>query len=92
MPGDAFGQEEVTTARRIADRVSRAAALAIKRGKSVDFTGYWQRHIVDYGPIPSRDRARLFCLVPPALAMRPSFPWPCWIRAKSSKRFLGLFE
>jgi hypothetical protein len=21
------------------------AALAMKRGKSVDFTGYWQRHI-----------------------------------------------
>jgi hypothetical protein len=27
------------------DQVSRAAALAMKRGKSVDFTGYWQRHI-----------------------------------------------
>jgi len=26
------------------DQVSRAAALAMKRGKSVDFTGYWQRH------------------------------------------------
>jgi hypothetical protein len=23
------------------------AALAMKRGKSVDFTGYWQRHIAD---------------------------------------------
>jgi hypothetical protein len=22
-------------------------ALAMKRGKSVDFTGYWQRHIAD---------------------------------------------
>jgi hypothetical protein len=27
------------------DQVSRIAALAMKRGKSVDFTGYWQRHI-----------------------------------------------
>jgi hypothetical protein len=27
------------------DQVSRIAALALKRGKSVDFTGYWQRHI-----------------------------------------------
>jgi ISXO2-like transposase domain len=26
-------------------QVSRVAALAMKRGKSVDFTGYWQRHI-----------------------------------------------
>jgi hypothetical protein len=29
------------------DQVSRVAALAMKRGKSVDFTGYWQRHIAD---------------------------------------------
>jgi transposase-like protein len=28
------------------DQVNRVAALAMKRGKSVDFTGYWQRHIV----------------------------------------------
>ena len=27
------------------DQVSRIASLAMKRGKSVDFTGYWQRHI-----------------------------------------------
>jgi hypothetical protein len=27
------------------DQVSRVAALAMKRGKSVGFTGYWQRHI-----------------------------------------------
>jgi hypothetical protein len=27
------------------DQVNRIAALAMKRGKSVDFTGYWQRHI-----------------------------------------------
>jgi hypothetical protein len=26
---------------------SRVAALAMKCGKSVDFTGYWQRHIAD---------------------------------------------
>jgi hypothetical protein len=25
------------------DQVNRVAALALKRGKSVDFTGYWQR-------------------------------------------------
>jgi hypothetical protein len=25
------------------DQVNRVAALAMKRGKSVDFTGYWQR-------------------------------------------------
>jgi transposase-like protein len=29
------------------DQVNRIAALAMKRGKSVDFTGYWQRHIAD---------------------------------------------
>jgi ISXO2 transposase-like protein len=28
------------------DQVNRIAALAMKRGKSVDFTGYCQRHIV----------------------------------------------
>jgi transposase-like protein len=27
------------------DQVSRVAALAMQRGKSVDFTGYWQRHV-----------------------------------------------
>ena len=27
------------------DQVNRITALALKRGKSVDFTGYWQRHI-----------------------------------------------
>jgi transposase-like protein len=27
------------------DQVSRVASLAMKRGKSVDFTGYWQRHV-----------------------------------------------
>jgi hypothetical protein len=27
------------------DQVSRITALALKRGKSVDFTGYWQRHV-----------------------------------------------
>jgi transposase-like protein len=29
------------------DQVNRVAALAMKRGKSVDFTGYWQRHVAD---------------------------------------------
>jgi hypothetical protein len=29
------------------DQVSCVAALAMKRGKSVDFTGYWQRHIAN---------------------------------------------
>jgi hypothetical protein len=28
------------------DQVSCVAALATKRGKSVDVTGYWQRHVV----------------------------------------------
>lgn len=27
------------------EQVNRVASLAMKRGKSVDFTGYWQRHI-----------------------------------------------
>src|ERR1700681_4873211 len=27
--------------------MSRVASPAMKRGKSVDFTGYWQRHIAD---------------------------------------------
>jgi hypothetical protein len=27
------------------DKVNRVAALAMKRGKSADFTGYWQRHL-----------------------------------------------
>jgi ISXO2 transposase-like protein len=27
------------------DQVNRIATLALKRGKSVDFTGYWQRHV-----------------------------------------------
>jgi hypothetical protein len=29
------------------DQVTRVASLAMKRGKSVDFTGYWQRHIAN---------------------------------------------
>jgi hypothetical protein len=28
-------------------RMKGVAALAMKRGKSVDFTGYWQRHIAE---------------------------------------------
>lgn len=27
------------------DQVNRVAALGLKRGKSVGFTGYWQRHV-----------------------------------------------
>ena len=30
---------------RDGEQVIRVAALAMKRGKSVDFTGYWQRHV-----------------------------------------------
>jgi hypothetical protein len=26
------------------EQVNRLAGLVVKRGKSVDFTGYWQRH------------------------------------------------
>jgi hypothetical protein len=29
------------------DEVHTVAALAMKRGSSVDFTGYWQRHIAN---------------------------------------------
>ena len=29
------------------DQVNRMTTLTLKRGKSVDFTGYWQRHIAD---------------------------------------------
>src|SRR6202167_5687417 len=29
------------------DQVNRIAHLALKRGRSVDFTGYWQRHLED---------------------------------------------
>jgi len=38
-----------TVNRRVSngDQVTRIASLAMKRGKSVDFTGYWQRHIAD---------------------------------------------
>jgi hypothetical protein len=32
------------------DQLNRIAALAMKRGKSVDFTGYWQRHGHRAGP------------------------------------------
>ena len=35
--------------RRVAngDQVRRVAGLALGRGKSVDFSGYWQRHVKD---------------------------------------------
>jgi hypothetical protein len=39
-----FGAMEIGPAKVAANRV---AALAMKRGKSVDFTGYWQRHVTD---------------------------------------------
>jgi hypothetical protein len=40
------------------DQVSRVAALAMKRGKSVDFTGYWQRGIFHAATVcRSADRA-----------------------------------
>jgi hypothetical protein len=29
------------------EQVNRLAALSLKRGKSVDFGGYWQRHSKD---------------------------------------------
>jgi ISXO2-like transposase domain len=29
------------------ERINRLAALSLKRGKSVDFGGYWQRHSKD---------------------------------------------
>jgi transposase-like protein len=32
------------------EQVNRLAGLAVKRGKSVDFTGYWQRHVPDAAP------------------------------------------
>jgi hypothetical protein len=38
---DSWGNRRVSNG----DQVNRVAALAMKRGKSVDFTGYWQRHV-----------------------------------------------
>jgi len=35
------------------DQVNRIAHLALKRGKSVDFTGYWQRHIAEQAGLPN---------------------------------------
>jgi hypothetical protein len=43
------------------DKVSRVAALVKKRGKSVDFTGYWQRHVTSQFVSPTKCRA--FCLL-----------------------------
>lgn len=34
-------------------RVSNEDQTALKRGKSVDFTGYWQRHIADWDILAS---------------------------------------
>ena len=36
-----------TAASQMGDQVNRVVALAMKRSKSVDFTGYWQRHLSD---------------------------------------------
>jgi hypothetical protein len=33
--------------------MQRVAALAMKRGKSLDFTGYWQQHIASTQGNPS---------------------------------------
>jgi hypothetical protein len=45
--------------------VSRVAALAMKRGKSVDFTGYWQRHIADSSAAASAGMVAPFTLATP---------------------------
>jgi len=52
------------------DQVSRVAALAMKRGKSVDFTGYRQRHVTECGylidrtsSLRSRTKKRAYCSV-----------------------------
>ena len=29
------------------EQINRLAGLALKRGKSADFTGYWQRHVAE---------------------------------------------
>jgi transposase-like protein len=45
MRGSHHGGRTIAASRN-GDQVRRVAALAMKRGKSVDFTGYWQRHVV----------------------------------------------
>jgi hypothetical protein len=42
------------------DQVNRIAALALKRGKSVDFTGYLQRHLnwFHFAGLPSLVRCK----------------------------------
>jgi hypothetical protein len=42
-----LGRSATVPAELFSDQVNRIAALAMKRGKSVDFTGYWQRHLSD---------------------------------------------
>jgi hypothetical protein len=44
---DDEGPDDPADNRRVSNggQVTRVAALAMKRGKSVDFTGYWQRHV-----------------------------------------------
>jgi hypothetical protein len=46
-PSPTIGHASTVDNRRVSngDQVNRVAALAMKRGKSVDFTGYWQRHL-----------------------------------------------
>jgi hypothetical protein len=46
--GDVEGKGYGFVGRKPSDQVSRVAAPAMKRSKSVDFTGYWQRHIADW--------------------------------------------
>jgi hypothetical protein len=46
MPGESSWREDNRHVSN-GDQVTRVAALAMKRGKSVDFTGYRQRHIAD---------------------------------------------
>jgi hypothetical protein len=40
-----YAQETDNRRQSNREQVNCVAALAMKRGKSVDFAGYWQRHI-----------------------------------------------
>jgi hypothetical protein len=42
-----------TAARRIGENTRTVAAVAIHGGPSVDFSGYWQRHIKDVQQQPN---------------------------------------
>jgi hypothetical protein len=67
------------------DQVNRIAALALKRGKSVDFMGYWQRHIT----IALNRTGRRYAGPPPARSAR-SPPRSCragyWRRCPPARR------